>query len=675
MGLYKYQEKAVNDIVGNIFDFRLYEAPTGFGKTHVLISTAVKLIQKYGKKVIISTSNNKLAKDIMATIQNNYEDFNIGKDAFSLVLGKSNYIDRAKLLAVVESGELFESVEKESFIEWYEQKTEEEPLYFDDFNDNVVFIDLGYIKTIQDELSLNTRPAELPNFDNSIISITNHYYLLYCACLAKNIELEDYFVLIDEVHEIPSCAQVIFEKSFSPFNLKNICNKINKEITSMDIEWAGKKSLLSSLKKTAHKMQQLISESIGIANAYNCIGEYITSQNEKNEQFDKLKKMLTDYHSSENHTNITAHINKTISTLSKSKTVKQESIQSLVIAKKELSELDSVLKGGNSQKKKENLGIYMSPAKGYPTYKSQNEDPLSILHFRFWEKIVGFAGLSATLMVDTKTSESSHYYAYRRLGIQNTKASPITQYKRMFPKENIDIFMPQENFPSPPSDYENNDEIQTWAKAIADYVIFYEKEKNCMIVCGGYKEAEIIAKALTEIAPHKNIIYAQPNTKTAKTIKQFEEEGGILVGTRNYGVGISLEGKKLERLFITRFPYPIFTSKFWLDKKDRQGQYYWLEMQNEMILALRQYMGRIQRLKTDEGEIHILDSRIFSKGKTKKKYTNPSLKRRIWHFVGEYGIIKKEAPVKEHKDEHTLLVLYEEITTIEGKEKDTLDWL
>ena len=139
----------------------------------------------------------------------------------------------------------------------------------------------------------------------------------------------------------------------------------------------------------------------------------------------------------------------------------------------------------------------------------------------------------------------------------------------------------------------------------------------------------------------------------------------ILIGIRNYTTGISLEGEHLERLFLLRLPYPVFTSKKWLDLKYRSGKdnaFWWLYT-NEMIISLRQAMGRLQRTFEDKGVIHIMDSRIFDRSENDKKYKILSLKETIWMFASEYGVIKNDTYKKKEKS------IIDRITV------DELDWL
>lgn len=666
---YFLQDHLADEIVGDIQKFKMYEAPTGFGKTHVLLKAAARIIKRYGKKVIISTANNNLVRDMYETSQN--FDFGIGSDAFSIIIGKSNYIDLNKLNTLVNSNELYDFITKESYQNWLECVKDETILFFDRFDELVEYKDQARARELQNLISFSSRPETAGDFNTSFISITNHFYLLYRAAMAKNIDLSDYYILMDEVHEIVSAAESVFEASFSPFNLKNLSSRLEKELEKSDFSWKGKKTLSNTLSGIMRKMDSVVRSGITIAGGN--VGEYLID----GKGFDYLLNEAVNFYKSDSYAEFGGTINKALNIFERDEQARFKQEIGLIYAiKKEMGELASISRAKNISIGK-GVGIYLSPTKGYPTFKALKDDPLSVLHFNFWEKLDGFAGLSATLLTDTKTNEKGHNYAYRRLGISAAKTSPIKQYNRVFPKELVKVFMPEQSFIDPVSLDADEEKKAEWVSFVSQYIKQHYAEKNTLVLCGGYAEAKHIAEALTMCLPDENIICATPTIQTSQTIRQFEREGGILVAVRNYGTGISLEGEKLERLFVLRLPYPVYTSKMWLDLKHRQPQYFWGKYINEMLISLRQGIGRLQRTPTDEGEIHILDSRIFVRNQKKRgKYLNPELKRRIWHFAGQYGILVKGdhlSSLENNANETTLVSLSEQV-----KKKDDnspLDWL
>jgi Rad3-related DNA helicase len=156
-----------------------------------------------------------------------------------------------------------------------------------------------------------------------------------------------------------------------------------------------------------------------------------------------------------------------------------------------------------------------------------------------------------------------------------------------------------------------------------------------MVLCGGYQEAKFIASLFNKKYPLVNILIANINEKTTTTIEKFKNKGGILFATRNYNTGVSLENKLLEKLYLLNFPYPIFTTYRWFSLKNKKPEIYFQEYTNEMLIALMQTLGRLQRTEKDSGDIYILDNR-YKKAKYKKTLS------RILKIIDYYGVRAEE---------------------------------
>ena len=192
----------------------------------------------------------------------------------------------------------------------------------------------------------------------------------------------------------------------------------------------------------------------------------------------------------------------------------------------------------------------------------------------------------------------------------------VKSYNPVFSIDQARAFLPDCSLISPKQTDE--EEFETWTHAMAFLIAQHYDHKNSMILCGSYKEAESIGEYLTSMIPKTTpLIVANRNVSAAYSIEQFKKSGGILVGIRNYGTGVNLPKKELEKLFITKLPFPIFTTKKWMDIKelDRKNgtQFYHRTYLNEMILTFRQWIGRLIRTDEDSGDLYILDSRICNK--------------------------------------------------------------
>ena len=155
------------------------------------------------------------------------------------------------------------------------------------------------------------------------------------------------------------------------------------------------------------------------------------------------------------------------------------------------------------------------------------------------------------------------------------------------------------------------DDEERFSKYVS-YIASRISDKNAMILAGGYDEVNTLKEKLSALT-NVPITVAAPNRSQTNVIADFKKTGGILIGTRNYATGVNLTGKQLEQLFITKLSYPQFSTKKWIDLKERNTAAYWKKMNTEMTLTFRQAIGRLIRTPTDKGELYILDGRYNSK--------------------------------------------------------------
>lgn len=620
------QEEIVEQVVLNIENERLYEAPTAFGKTHTILAAATRLSNT--KKVIISTISNKLAKDMI----NTFNEYNFdSKKTIALVLGKSNYIDKERLLVLEENKELFEFIYEDSYDIWKSEyfKKDVKELFIDDFINTVDLLDQQYEKTIVGMIAYSTKQEFMGDFESADIIVTNHFYFLYRVGMAKSLEPEEYYVLFDEVHEIPNVAEATFQSTFSPFQIKNMLNVLLKD------ENLIKNKNANVLKQARGTLTEMINASVGAAK--NNIGEYICSGMlyanllEHLDAVSNNKKKLLDI----------------LDTIKYEDNLKVEAaVQS---TRKEYRELASVLNAKNA--KSGELSIYLSPSKGYPSFKATMSELSAKLHFDLWEKLGAFAGFSATLLPGSEKVEKNIRYAYTRLGKNFDKTlHKVVKIDRVLPKENVNIVMPKFEF----IDAENkeNEEAHTqWLEFVISFIKLHHNNLNTIVFAGGYQECHTLANKLSEVLSDTHIDYAKPSNSASQTIKEFEKRGGILVATRNYMTGISLKGKLLENVFLLKCPYPVFTSKRWLDLRYKKGEekIFWYLYTNEMLLTLRQALGRVQRDFEDKGNIYLLDSRIFDRKKNDGSYKITSLVKSLFEISEDYGVVEHNPFAKKKK--------------------------
>ena len=602
--LYDNQKIISDSIYKNIEDKRLYNVPTGRGKTFILMDVAKKLFNQDGKNVIISVPNNNLVREMFEVSKL----FGLDEKSVNIVIGKDNYISKEKLLFYKENFEGLEKyITRSSFDKFVSFATKQDVVYFDDFDQNIEYTDIAGTKILKNMLAYSDEESS-PKISDGI-TITNHFYLLSKASYDKNFDISNNVVLVDEVHAISDVAEIIFTSNFSTFEFKNQMSQLLAKIDELDVK--GKITLTKNVKTLFVKANNLHNKYLN----YGKVGTYETKTQEVEDFKNEVLKILNSKEYS--------YINKKVKKITNIIPFSQYQVVQQI---KENTE-------------KNILGVYYSPSKGYPTLKSSKKNALGELHFKFWKKIKYFAGLSATVTSSFTPNKYEKIYGYERLGMleQGREDYEIEFYDRLFPKENINIYLPDKESPKPSNLYEDKLELSDkYYNYIADRIHSTCEGKNSMVLCGGYKEASFLAKVYKAKYLTNNIIVASPNEKTSTTVSKFKKDGGILFATRNYNTGISLEGNLLEKLYILKYPFVDFTTKKWLELKIISDKKYYVNKNREMLIALMQTLGRIQRTKNDTGDVYILDNRHY----TVKK----NIRNNIEDIINNYGLLHKDIP-------------------------------
>lgn len=594
--LYDNQKEISQDIIKNLENKILFNIPTATGKTYILLDVAQKqLTQNPKKKVIISTSNNALVFDMEDTAKKAFGF----KDNLGIKIGHKNYISYERLIYNFSLGILDEYLDNQSVKDFIENQKKKDHILFSTFDDKVTYKDVASSELIKDLICVTPKEIDIPFAD---LTITNHFYLLQKAIYDKEFNIEDYTILIDEVHEINAVADSILVDSFSLYDLKGTLNHLVKTIKNDKKDFIGKKSLLEGMQTVRLRTQRILQKHT----SPHFVGEYQTNPENVNPIATdvsllkeaavtaRIKKQVSKY-LSENNKNILKYA---------------DHFKTLEKAFSKLSNAADQIKYQENNPQANNLGISYSPSKGYPTILMSKSEPIKKLHYEFWNKITSSAGVSATVSALTKNTTQNRY-AYTRLGIvisnKDTNPCKILAYNRPIPKENTTFFISNE-IPEMPNFYAKEFDKTTseYLKKTAEYIFKNHNKKNCMISCGGYKVASIMGEYFKQKFPEVPITIADPKSKTTQTIKDFKQKGGVLFATRNFNTGMSLEGKHLEKLFILKAPYDDFGKKKWKELETKIGDASWKQKNQEMYISLMQLLGRVARTKTDTGELHLL---------------------------------------------------------------------
>ena len=109
---------------------------------------------------------------------------------------------------------------------------------------------------------------------------------------------------------------------------------------------------------------------------------------------------------------------------------------------------------------------------------------------------------------------------------------------------------------------------------------------------------------------HKYKIYVQGDMPRTKLIEAFKNDrDSILLGTRSFFTGVDVPGDALRAVIIDKFPFPQPTDPVQQKLKDRNNSFYKYSIP-EMIITLKQAIGRGVRSVDDKCVISILDGRM-----------------------------------------------------------------
>lgn len=657
----------------------LFEAPTGFGKSVLVNTIAEYLASEDKKKIIIVTATNHLAIEQLNLFKNEKFEF-LRNLEIDLVVGKENYFAVKNI-----SNEVYKYINKEQLDNYIENVTDNNGFLIDSLFENVD-IEEPNKKIVRGLICLKDSDREhLSDFEELDISITNYSYLFTSVFFRKDFDISNYVVIADEVHQLMENVENILTNSFSIFRYRNLLT-----------------SILNNLPKNTDKLKNMILNIID--NSDSLLNKYSNSShagssyslNEIGYNFiDDLKEKIISKEAFIDDTEIKDKDKD-------KKTKKAKDLNSLLKEAIEKSDNDSLklnYKLYKSEKSElfgiintpQDVTVYMSPSKGYPTLNASKGDVRGWLLTFFWDKVESFIGLSATI----KANENDEQ-AFNRLGINRatfemwldkveTIDNFVNLYKRfptkedkeylklvdfldtqkkgyvegfltqekeqilikkfgisffsglikselkseekrvthikygvrdfapIFEKKQARTFLPSKDLIKPVINDEENENI--WFDMITKSIVDNFENKNSLVLCGSFHEVETISEILKDKLPNTNIISAKRNTPTTQIIEEFKSKGGIAVVTRNYGTGVNLPREQLEKLFIIKLPFPIFTTKKWVDVKmyDKKfnTSFYHSLYQNEMFTVFRQWIGRLIRTEEDRGDLYILDSRYW----------------------------------------------------------------
>ncbi|MCX7748264.1 MAG: ATP-dependent DNA helicase [Clostridia bacterium] len=252
----------------------------------------------------------------------------------------------------------------------------------------------------------------------------------------------------------------------------------------------------------------------------------------------------------------------------------------------------------------------------------------NVLYRDFWSKPIPIILTSGTLSVNGCFSHIKKNIGIDRVGYrldETSKKSPFNY------SENCLLYIPNK-MPFP------NSKDPKYIKAISDETERLIKATfgHTLILFTSYKVMELVYNQISRRVKHFPIF--KMGKGVINTINEFKQsQNGILFASGNCWEGIDIPGDILSSLIIVKLPFsvPDPISEYEQTLYDSTEEYKNKVVFPEMIIKLKQGVGRLIRKEDDTGVISILDSRLKQGSNYRDKILNALPKCRIISSIGD----------------------------------------
>lgn len=237
----------------------------------------------------------------------------------------------------------------------------------------------------------------------------------------------------------------------------------------------------------------------------------------------------------------------------------------------------------------------------------------------------------------TLTTNEDYSYFAEGIGLDMVKGSSILKefpQKSPYDYKNNALIYYDETLPSP-------DKRKEYLKSVSEKIasLIKETKGKSLVLFTAKSDMNYVYEYLNRRDDFSFPILIQEDGKQNQVKTKFmEDEDATLLATGAFWEGIDIKGRSLSNLIIVRLPFPLVDPI--VDSKAREytdgfGKVYL----KEMILKLKQGVGRAIRSSSDTAIISILDSRVT---RYNEKYNNE-----IFDNFLEYSITNDMDEVKD----------------------------
>ena len=252
---------------------------------------------------------------------------------------------------------------------------------------------------------------------------------------------------------------------------------------------------------------------------------------------------------------------------------------------------------------------------------------------------------SATLTNTFKGSDKERYsYITKNIGFPSEPIGEISEPKESpYPYDKNALIYYKEDMPHPTKERE---EFICKSIDIIAELLFITNGKALILFSAKSDMSAVYNGLVKKNLPWKLLIQQEGSSQEA-IISEFKSHiNSVLLGTGVYWEGISIDGVALSNLIIFRLPFPVPNPV--IDYKRSLSKNALMEVDvPEMLIKLRQGVGRLIRNYKDKGIVTILDPRV---GDT----SNKPYKNAVWDALPikkkTNDIIKVREFVMKHMD-------------------------
>lgn len=419
---------------------------------------------------------------------------------------------------------------------------------------------------------------KLPGLD---FQVTNHnMYLMSQKTRSDDhppLLRESCFVVVDEAHKFKEAAEDTFGESISEKDVEKYCSAV-KDMCSK----ACNKKLYNELLAT------VCAENAGL---FRSLRKTLQKRDSDDDRGSIIK--LNNYQ--------TARINRITSLVERIEELKQKTNYGVPVTGK------SLLSALREIKNRTGSIIWLNVDENKILCLCRTPNNVNnILRDKVWNRNVSHVLTSGTMSDGTDFG-----YFKMQNGLDRIAKHLLLESKTESPfdyQNHARLYTPK-SMPTP----DNNSE--EYIKAVADecYKIIRATNGHTAILFTSYKVLQSVHDLLTDKLTDYDIICMNRGNRTA--ITDFKKsKNGILFASGSMWEGVDCSGDALSSVIIVRLPFPMRTAIMEDKKGDCDGTFDFVNRYciPNMLIKLRQGVGRLIRSETDTGVVSILDSRANS---------------------------------------------------------------